>query len=319
MIAVLGEALVDLTPREQSDPPPEGAARPGPWPTYVARPGGSPLNVAVGLARLGVPTRFLGRLSTDVLGRRLQEHLAAEGVGTGATPAGPEPTAVALVSLDADGQATYRFLWDGTADRALTTAELPDDLGEAEALHVGSLGALLPPGAAAVRALVDRERDARLVSYDPNVRPGLLADADAARRRVDELAAASHLVRASEQDLAWLDPDRPPRAVASGWLDAGPTLVVVTRGGAGAVALAGHTTVEVPAPSVPVADTVGAGDALTAGLLAWLAARDRLSPPALAGLNRRELEAGLGFAVAVAADTVTRRGADPPRWPVAGP
>lgn len=300
MIAVVGEALVDLIPEEGSG-----------WTRYRARPGGSPLNVAVALARLDVPVSFLGRLSTDQFGRLLRAHLEAEGVDVSATPSGPEPTAVALASVDEVGAATYRFWWEATADRHLSAEELPEVL-DARALHVGSVASLLPPAADAVHRVVDREADRCLVSYDPNLRPSVTGDDDV-RARVASLVGRAHLVKVSEQDLAWLAPDEDPITVVEEWRDAGPDLVVLTRGATGALAVTARVEVSVPSPTVTATDTVGAGDAFMAGLLAWLVDHDRLDREALAALVPHDLRSALRFAAAVAAATVTEPGADPPR------
>lgn len=329
MITVVGEALVDLIPEDvvpedaipedvvhedadAGDGTTEGPASgdTGGWPGYEARPGGSPLNVAVGLARLGIRTSFLGRLSTDRFGRLLRRHLTSEGVDCSGAPSGPEPTAIALARVADDGRASYRFLWSGTADRYLSLRELPDRV-EGTCLHVGSVGALLPPGAEAVHRLVDREADRMLVSYDPNLRPSVTGDADV-EARVDALVSRSHLVKVSDDDLRWLAPDRDPLEIADEWRGEGPTLVAVTRGERGAVALTDTGRVSVPALSVTTRDTVGAGDAFTSGLLAWLDEHGHLTPDTLASLPPAEVRRALRFAAAVAGVTATRRGADPP-------
>lgn len=299
MITVLGEALVDLTPDAGDG-----------WPTFTARPGGSPMNVAVGLARLGIDAAFLGRLSSDGFGRRLRSHLDAEGVGIADAPVGDEPTAVAIVVEEAAG---YRFLWDGTADRMLSPSELPVELGHPGALHVGSVSTLLEPGATTVRGLVEREADRRVVCYDPNLRPSITPDRAWVRTPVEELVRAAGIVKVSEEDLRWLARGRDPVSVAEAWALQGPQLVVLTRGADGAEALLGSSSVTVPGHGVEVADTVGAGDAFTAGLLAWLERHDRLRPDALAGLSTEEARAATAHGVAAASVAVSRPGADPPR------
>lgn len=299
-VAVLGEALIDLLP--------EGADR------FRARPGGSPANVALALARLGVGTAFLGRTSTDRWGRRLREHLGSEGVDLAAAPIGDEPTAIALVDVAEDGQPTYRFLWEGTADRMLTVQDLPSPLDVA-ALHVGSVACLLPPGAEAIVALVEREHTEMLVTFDPNVRPALAPDPDVARDRLHRLAAHAHVVKTSDEDLAFLFPGRDPEDAAWSLLDAEATrLVVLTRGARGAEVLTPRLQLTVPpADRGAVVDTVGAGDTFMAGLIAGLAEHGLLDAERLKRVDADTARAVATLAAEAAAVVVTRPGADPPR------
>ena len=300
MIVVAGEALVDLVPRGDA---------------LLPLLGGSPFNVAVALRRLEVATAYLGRCSTDGLGRALRERLAQEGVDLGLVELTQDPTTLALVELDPDGQASYGFYVAGTSAAGLHEAELPELAGGA-ALHV-SLGAVTlrtAPAGRALTALLEREGDRRVVSLDPNVRPAVLDDPEAYADELAGVLPACALVKASEEDLATLHPARAPLAVARDWAAAGPELMVLTRGGAGAVAITAAGEVAVPAVEVEVVDTVGAGDAFTAGLLAELDRRGRLtSRAALAGIGEEELQAALTSASRVAAMACTRAGADPPR------
>ncbi|MGI8677110.1 MAG: carbohydrate kinase family protein [Jatrophihabitans sp.] len=298
-IAVLGEALIDLV--EDGD----DEAR-------LARPGGSPYNVALGLARLGHPAAFVGRLSRDPLGTILRNHALRSGVDLSLSVDAPEPSTVALLELSA-GVAQYRFGADGTADFRWTDAELALLTADVAALHFGSLASWLPPGDTAVLRRVETLRADVLISYDPNVRPHLQPDAAAARRQVERAVALAHLVRTSEEDLAHLYPGGDAGDVARGWLGLGPALVVVTRGGDGARA---HTTsldVARGVPVIDVVDTVGAGDAFTSGLLATLAQRELLDAAALTALDTQTLGAVLDDAALVAALTCSRAGATPPR------
>ena len=295
MITVCGEGLVDLVDRGDR--------------MYQACPGGSPLNVAVGLARLDEPTSLLARLADDPFGRLLRAHLTAAGVSDRDLVHAEEPSTVAITSLDRHGHANYRFYVAGTADWQWQPTDLPDPLpADVSALHTGSLASWIPPGANAIEALLRREhhRGAVTICFDPNVRPALMGDYRAARARVERLVGLADLVKVSDEDLAWAHPDHDPLQVARAWSRLGPRLVVVTRGGRGATAITatGHQ-VSRPAAAVKVVDTVGAGDAFTAGLLAGLAdlgalgpggrdACDRLDPRALTGLlDRAGLVAGL--------------------------
>ena len=302
-VAVAGEVLTDLVP----------AGADG---HYRAVPGGSPGNVAVGLARLGVPTRMLARLSDDVLGRRLRAHLAGNGVDLGHAVAAAEPSSLAVVALGADGAADYDFRIDGTADWAWTDAELATALDGISALHLGSLAVVRPPGDAALRRLAARARHTATVSVDPNVRPALLVGRPDARAVLLELFAVADVVKASSEDLAWLEPGRDPAEVARRWLLAGPSLVVVTRGAEGALAVGGACgLVERPGRPVAVVDTVGAGDSFTSALLAGLGRRGLLGGDRrtrLGGLTRDEVAPLLDEAITASALTCMRAGADPP-------
>jgi fructokinase len=304
IVAVAGEVLTDLVPAGEDG-------------LFHAVPGGSPANVAVGLSRLGVTARMLARLGPDALGRRLRSHLEVNGVRLDRAVTAEEPSSLAVVSLGPDGAAEYDFRVDGTADWQWTDDELAEAVDDdVDALHVGSLAMLVEPGAAALHRLVERVRPAATISYDPNVRPALMGDRSAAAARVERLVALADVVKASTDDLAWLYPGVRPVDVARDWLAAGPSLVVVTRGGDGVLA-AGRAAGELHRPAVPVVvrDTVGAGDAFMAGLLHGLSDRGLLG----AGNRGRlaELKADVAVdllddAALVAALTCARSGADPP-------
>jgi fructokinase len=299
VIVLAGEALIDLAADGDR---------------LVPLPGGSPYNVAIGVARLGRPTGFVGRLSTDGFGRRLQDQLASEGVDLSLTTLTDEPTTLAVVHLDERRQATYRFYLAGTSAAGMRTGELPELPNDA-ILHV-SFGAIGPgtlPAGHALSALLGREHGHRLTSLDPNVRPAAIDDLDGARLRLEALLAKVDVVKVSDEDLAVLYPGRADVDVAAAWLERGPALVVVTRGAKGGWASTARHRIEVGAPSVDVVDTVGAGDAYSAGLLSWLDTHDLRSKAAVEAIEASELEDALGYAARVAALTCTRPGADPPR------
>ncbi|MFG2054652.1 carbohydrate kinase [Micromonospora sp. NPDC048930] len=297
MITVVGESLVDLIEE------PTGEA--------TAHPGGSPANVAVALARLGEPTTLLTQLGDDAYGRLLRAHLAGSGVRLDPASVPDLPrTSVARTEVGADGQARYDF--------AIEWRSFPDLAGVAggsACLHTGSLATVLEPGADDVLALVRERRAGATISFDPNCRPSLTGDAARARWRVEELVAVSDLVKVSREDLDWLHPGQSPDRVARRWLELGAILVVVTLGADGALVVTRQGARRVAAPRVAVVDTVGAGDAFTAGLLAALSERDLLGAArrsALRAAGPELLDAVLGEAAAVAAWTCGRRGADPP-------
>lgn len=281
---VFGEALVDVI---------DGAAFPG----------GSPLNVAVGLSRLGVDTTLAARFGDDAHGGRIADHLRESSVSFAEPVAGAE-TSRAEVTLDASGQAQYRFVLD---------SELPSvPLEGIDLVHAGSLGAVLAPGATTVAEAFDAP-GARLCSYDPNIRPDLMQDHDATLDRVERLVARSHIVKLSDEDAAWLYPGLELDDVLARLLTLGASLAVVTRGAEGCIARFADARVEVPADRVVVVDTVGAGDSFMAALLAAV-----LDGPLAAALLdgrpliRPDVEHALRFAARAAAVTASRAGANPP-------
>ena len=229
----------------------------------------------------------------------------------------PEPSTIALLEL-LGGHASYQFSVAGTADFHWSEEEVLAVPGGAAAVHFGSLASWLPPGDEVVnqRMAALRAAGSVLISYDPNARPGLLPDAGSARRKVQRSAALAHVIKASAEDLDWLygQAGKAGRAgVAANWLAQGAALVVVTDGADGATAWTpGRPPVIRPAVPVQVADTVGAGDAFTSGLLDALARRGALTPGAVAGLDEAAVGGALDDAALVAAITCSRPGADPP-------
>lgn len=303
IIAVAGEALVDLVPA----PDPR---------YYEVAPGGSPANVAVGLARLGVPARMLARVADDVLGRRVREHLATNGVQLDHVVAAAEQTSMAMVSVGPDGGPSYDFRIAGTADWQWSAAELDGALdGPVVALHSGSLALTTAPGAAVLRDLMLRAAATSTVSYDPNCRPLLMGDPADVLVGVHELLAVADVVKVSSEDLAWLSCGT-PEEVLEDWLGRGPAIVAVTLGADGVLAgTADGVRARRPGVPVTVIDTVGAGDTFSAALLAGLHRRDLLGAgarPALRALDAPTLDALLDEAALAAAITCSRRGANPP-------
>jgi fructokinase len=297
MFAVVGEALVDLVGQRNG------------W-TFVAHPGGSPANVALGLARLGAPVTLTTQLGQDAFGHLVAAHLEANGVVVNRDSDPAQETSLAIATL-AGGVATYdfRITWD--------IGMLPPLQIETRCLHTGSLATVLSPGADAVVDLVRREsqRGRVTVSYDPNLRPALLGAAERAQPRIEQLVALSDVVKVSDEDLRWLYPTAPDDDVARRWLTLGPALVVVTRGSAGVLAVSEGIQLTRPAQPVDVVDTVGAGDSYTAGLLDGLRRADLIGGvrrDALASTDEATLASILDWAAMIAAITCSRPGADPP-------
>jgi fructokinase len=287
VIVVGGEALYDLVARE------DGA--------IDAHPGGGPFNTARTIGRLDQPVAFLGRLSTDRFGERHARMLADDGVDLSATARTDEPTTLALAEVDPAGQATYRFYASGTAAVGLTSeAALPAPV---DILHVGTLGLVYEPIASTLEAVVEKLHDSALVALDPNCRPAAIEDEAAYRARIGRILLHTHLLKLSEDDLAWLAPGRAP-------IELGPTAVLLTRGAAGATVVSRGRQTDVEAPSVDVVDTIGAGDAFGGGFLAWWHGR-RLGRDDLA--DHDLVVEATRFAVRVAALTCARPGASPPR------
>ncbi len=303
MIVVGGESLFDVF---SAGATPQGL-------TLDGRMGGSPLNVAIGLARLGQQVVFAGAVGRDPAAERLMRALEEEGVGTGCVVRVDAPTSIMLVGVDQRGVPTYTFIGDRGADRQLQPGHLATVPRAAAAYHVGSISMVLEPTASTLRLLVQREAARSVISYDPNVRFKVEPDVERWRETLRWMVSRSHLLKLSTEDLGLVYPGRSPQDFASEALAAGVRFVVVTRGPDGAAGFTPRGFAQVPAPRVTVVDTVGAGDTFQAALLTWLAEAGRLSAPALAALDADAVRAALTFAAAAAAITCTRRGADMPR------
>ena len=296
MIVVCGEALIDVIHNGDG--------------TERTLPGGGPFNTARALARLGVPTSFLGHLSDDPFGRELAELLKTDGASLDLATFGPERTTVAMADVDSEGLAEYQFVVQGTSAPQLTLSMLPDRLSpEVNALHLGTLGMVLEPMASTLVEFIHRERGARVVMLDPNVRAGLIPD-DVYRERLRDAVSRSTIVKASEDDLAWMFPGVGYRDAAEQLLGSGVRLVVVTLGSAGSFGAHRDLRISVEAVPAHVVDTIGAGDAFGAALLAWLHDNGHLERDLT--LESDQLLAALHYACAGAAITCSRAGANPP-------
>ncbi|MFD9407007.1 carbohydrate kinase [Streptomyces sp. NPDC059989] len=299
MIIIAGEALIDLVPLGGGE---LSALQP--------RRGGGPYNTALALARLGSPTAFCSRVSTDHFGQALLDALAADGVDLSLVQRGPEPTTLAVAHLDESGSASYGFYTEGTADRLF---ELPDALPpQVRAVSFGTCSLVLEPGAGAYEKLLHRAYgDGLFTALDPNIRTGLIADPEAYRARFRSWLPSVSLLKLSTEDAEWLASDTPLETALDAWRTAGPRAIVLTRGGAGLTVLtAAGATFSVPGHPVQVADTIGAGDTVNAALLHRLDAHGALTGDTEP--TAEDWQDILTFAARAAALTCARAGAQPP-------
>ena len=298
VILVAGEALIDLVPESETID------------ALAAHPGGGPFNAARTIARLERPVAYLGRLSRDRFGQRLEALLAEDGVRLDAIVHTDEPTTLALADVDELGVARYRFYTQGTAAAGLTSeAALAARPDEVQIVHAGTLGLVLEPTASALEAVIARLSGHAIVFIDPNVRPDVIPDAETYRVRLARVLSRSHVLKVSEEDLDWLAPGRRSVDAVRELLARGPSVGLLTRGPSGALVITMNDEVAVPSPRTQVVDTIGAGDAFGGGFVAWWHAR---------GLGRDDLAdidtvaAAAEFACLIAARTCERAGASPP-------
>ncbi|MBN9018880.1 MAG: carbohydrate kinase [Rhizobiales bacterium] len=301
MIVSCGEALIDFLPVKDV----EGRD------SYHPKVGGSPYNVALTTGRLGAPSGFLGGISTDFFGEMLAAELERSGVSLKYAGRSARPTTLAFVSLAHD-EPQYAFFDESTAGRLHDPAQHAPIGDEVQALHFGSFTLATEPFASRLETVMTQNRGKRVICYDPNVRPTLITDRPAFEARVKRFAHSADIVKISGADLDWLHPGEATEEIAAGWLAGGAGLVVVTRGGAGVTAYSRNGSVFSPVVPVKIADTVGAGDSFTGGLLARLAEKGLLKSSALRTIGHDALKDALDFANRVAAITCSRPGADPP-------
>jgi|SRR5215470_1045531 len=303
MLLSCGDALVDFLPVKAAD----GRA------ALVPVAGGSCLNVAIGMARLGAHTGFVGGVSTDLFGHMIADHARGSQVDLCYATRSRHPTTLAFVRM-VDGEPQYAFYDEATASRHWTYRQDSIPFADIQAIHIGSTTLVNPTAAAETLAMVDDARRSTTISFDPNCRPNLVPDKAEYVRRMNDFAARADIVRLSDGDFTFLYGDAGHATKARTLLTAGVGLFVVTRGIGGAVAWhrqAGQ--VEVEARPVKVVDTIGAGDSFQAGLLFALNAIGRIATQSLAAMTTEELNRVLTFAAACAAFTCGRPGADPPR------
>ena len=306
MYLVCGEALFDFFSEDDVS----GLASKV---NFKAIAGGSPFNVALGLRRLGVDAALFAGLSTDYLGRRLLQVLQEEGVRTEYLVDFAAPTTLAMVAVGANGSPHYSFRGEGCADRQLKPEHLPELGPEVRGLHIGSFSLVVQPIADTLLELVRRESGKRLISLDPNVRLNPEPNIELWRSRVATLVEHADLIKVSDEDLSLLYPEQDPARVIEGWLQQRCQLVFLTRGGEGATVFSRvHGSWSVPACTVDIADTVGAGDTFQAALISWLTEQRLDSIEGVRHLSRPQIDAMVKFAVQAAALTCSKTGPDLP-------
>lgn len=287
-LSVMGESLVDLV-------------------GSIAHPGGSPLNVAVGLSRLGHDVQFHTEFGNDLYGRQILQHLRQAGVRLAEGSVTERATSTALVSMDAHGNAEYSF------DIHQQIPALGSDVAP-ELLHAGSIAAWIEPSGSTILDAFRTAGDATLLSYDPNLRPALVEDRESALQRIEQLMALAHVVKFSDVDARWLYPDLHEHEVLEQVGRLGPALVVMTRGGAGCIAWCRSGQFAARALPTELQDTIGAGDAFMSGLLHCILGDATLTACLLARdiPTSHQVREVLHYALTSAALTVAQRGANPP-------
>lgn len=309
MFLSCGDALFDLFSGKGSDNESSSLSHV----TLSGDAGGSPMNVAVGLARLGHHSRFFTKLSSDLFGQRLKLFLDANNVDTSLAPPTTLNTTLAIVETQDDGSADYAFYTDNTADVMIESADIPSSLDdEIRLVHFGSYSTAVEPVASSLMSFANREATNRIISYDPNLRPSIEPDVDRWREVFKIFAATANLIKASDEDIATLLGKNREDQFVDDCFSLGAELVFITRGPDGASGFkADGTVVNVGGASVSVVDTVGAGDTFQATLLHWLATHGHLAEGASL-LGDVDIAAAMKLAVKAAAITCSRSGADLP-------
>lgn len=303
MFLICGEALYDVFPTADT----AGGF------TLDARIGGSPFNVAIGLSRLGRAAALFGGISSDPLGRRLEQTLTDEGVDTGYLVSKQNPTTLALVALDAKGVPHYTFYGHEAADRSLELSDLPTLSDSVTALHFGSFSLVVEPTGGTLLQLARRNHESRLISFDPNIRLNVEPNAASWRKTVEAFSEIADLVKVSDEDLEKLFPGEEFESALARWHSRGALLVIITRGAEGALVSLRGEKFEAPGRRVETVDTVGAGDTFQAGLLCGLDELGKATKAGLAELSMVECRRIVDFAMQAASITCSRRGADLPR------
>ncbi len=303
MILCCGEALIDMLPGKTE----EGKRM------FLPVPGGSPYNTAIAIARLGVEVAFLGKISSDFFGDILVNNLEANSVETGFVKRVDRNTTLAFVDKGEDGSARYAFYSEASADRDLRMEDLPKEFSDnVRCLEFGSISLLLEPGSSTIRKLIFREYGKRVISFDPNIRPGLITNRESYLKMFESLVSHSHIVKASDEDIKWLYPAMQLEEAADILIKKGASIVIVTMAAKGAFALCSDGLVRVDAIDIPIADTVGAGDTFHAAFLSYLHEERILEIESIEKLKGDSVKKALEYAIKAASITCSRPGANPP-------
>lgn len=301
MILCCGEAIIDMLPGQTGT----GEA------AYVPHMGGAIYNTAMALGRLGAPSGFFGGISTDMLGEMLCAELSRSQVDFSLSARSPRPATLAFVKL-VNGQATYAFYDEASAGRMLMPHDLPRLEAACDAMHFGGISLIAEPCGSTLEHFAMRESVYRVISIDPNIRPGMIEFPEAYIARIRRMASVADIVKFSDDDLAWFESRNDPGKDPEWWLKQGAKLVIVTKGAEGAIALTNRFEVAVEARRVTVVDTVGAGDTFDAAVLASFHDQGLLTKSAIAHLTTESVKQALDLGVKAAAVTVSRAGANPP-------
>jgi len=301
MIVCCGEALIDMLPREIAG---EGAG-------YLPVSGGAVFNTAITLGRLGEQAGFFTGLSTDLFGQQIDQSLAQSNVDARFCKRHDLPTTLAFVKLT-NGHAEYAFYDENSAGRMIEQADLPSFDDQVRALHFGAISLIPDPCGATYEALMVRETNSRVISFDPNIRPTFINDEATYRGRMERMLMLSDIIKVSDEDLEWLMPGTGFEQAAARFIADGASIVLMTKGSEGVDAVTRSGSMSVPAVKAVVKDTVGAGDSFNGGFLAGLNQQNLLSKASLAVVNEDQLRVALELAAKVAAVTVSRTGANPP-------
>lgn len=305
MIIACGEALIDMLPRETQ------AGEIG----FVPHAGGSVFNTAIALGRLGAKAGFFSGLSSDFFGQILRDTLEKSRVDTSLCAITSQPTTLAFVRLE-NGQASYSFYDENTAGRLLDETQLPILGDHVNALLFGGISLISEPCGSTYEILMRREAPRRVTMLDPNIRPNFIPDKGKHLARMKRMIALADIVKISDEDLLWFDEETNHDAIAASWLatpgQAGPKILIITKGAQGADAYAACGKISIAGEKVTIADTVGAGDTVNAGVMASLDRQGLLNKQALAAISPDQLAKAVAFGVKAAAITVSRAGANPP-------
>jgi fructokinase len=292
-IWVCGEVLIDLIPGA------DGAR--------VPHVGGGPANTAKALARLGHDVQFIDGISTDEYGVAARKELLDDEVKLDLALTSDKPTCLAIISLDANGGASYEFKIDGTATFDFDLKWLPDPSRyKPQVLHIGTLVTVIQPGADVLYDWAMQVAEFAPIVFDPNIRPSVMGDHDLYEAAVEKWAALSSVIKVSDDDMAWLYPGQKYEDVAQRWLNDGTALVVVTRGSNGIIGFTADGAIEVDGAKITVADTVGAGDTVGAIIV------EAMIEKGILALTGDVLKATLHRAAVAAGITCSRKGAQPP-------